>query len=115
LRLLARTYDGIKTQAERLKPAIARILGDHFLVDVCNCESQVGSGALPVDTIPSAGLIVRCRSNSVLDRLIAALRGLPNPVIGRVVDNALLLDFRCLEREEAFLSSLSALAIAPLS
>jgi L-seryl-tRNA(Ser) seleniumtransferase len=115
LRWLVRTRADIKAQAERLKPALSRILGDDYLVDVCDCESEVGSGALPLDAIPSAGLIVRCRDNRALDRLTASLRRLSSPVIGRIVDNGLLLDFRCLEKEDTLLSVLSTLDIDALS
>jgi L-seryl-tRNA(Ser) seleniumtransferase len=109
LRWLARARADIKAQAERLRPAMAQVFGDHYLVEVCDCDSQVGSGALPLDTIPSAGLIVRCRDTAALDQLTTALRGLRSPVIGRIVDNGLLLDLRCLENEGALLSVLSTL------
>jgi L-seryl-tRNA(Ser) seleniumtransferase len=115
LRWLVRTRAEVKAQAARLRPALAQILGDRYLVEVCDCESQVGSGALPLDAIPSAGLIVRCRDNGVLDRLTAALRELRSPVIGRIADNGLLLDMRCLENEDAFLSMLATLDIAACS
>jgi len=37
------------------------------------------------------------------------LRKLPVPVIGRIEDQALVLDLRCLEDSDAFLASLAAL------
>jgi L-seryl-tRNA(Ser) seleniumtransferase len=115
LRWLSRTHAEVKALAERLRPAVAQILGDPYLVEVCDCDSQVGSGALPVDAIPSAGLIIRCRDSEALEQLTTALRGLRSPVIGRIVDNGLLLDLRCLENEDAFLSVLSTLDIGALS
>jgi L-seryl-tRNA(Ser) seleniumtransferase len=62
-------------------------------------SSQVGSGALPADRLPSFGLRLqpsRARRSGV-DRLEARLRALPRPVIGRLADKALWLDLRCLE------------------
>jgi L-seryl-tRNA(Ser) seleniumtransferase len=44
-----------------------------------------------------------------LQRLAAALRRLPVPVIGRIADGALLLDLRCLEGEQGFLDNLASL------
>ncbi|MBU6437108.1 MAG: L-seryl-tRNA(Sec) selenium transferase, partial [Betaproteobacteria bacterium] len=47
-----------------------------------------------------------------LDALARALRELPVPVIGRIANDALLLDLRCLEDEGAFVSQLPALRAA---
>ncbi len=64
--------------------------------------SQIGSGALPVDQLPSYGLAMRAvkGKRGSLDRLDAALRALPRPVIGRIADKTLWLDLRCLEESE---------------
>lgn len=75
--------------------------------------SQIGSGALPVDRLPSHGLVVRCvkgRRGS-LHRLDEALRALPRPVLGRIAEKALWLDLRCLEEpdEADFAAQWSAL------
>lgn len=110
LRLLARPRSEIEIQATRLCPAVAGALGQSFAVEVCLCESQVGSGALPLDTITSAGLVIRPKhGGSALDRLAAALRGLRRPVIGRIADGGLTLDLRCLTDEQEFVSVLSEL------
>ncbi|MBR1169685.1 L-seryl-tRNA(Sec) selenium transferase [Bradyrhizobium liaoningense] len=111
LRWLARSSADVKSQAERLQPGLARILGTNYFVEICECDSQVGSGALPLDVVPSAGLVIRCRPNGSLDQLTAALRGLRSPVVGRVVDKGLLLDLRCLEDESALIFALSTLEL----
>ena len=81
-----------------------------FSVAVCECRSQFGSGALPLDTIASTGLVIRSRAGGgALERLATALRGLDRPVIGRWEDGGLKLDLRCLIDEVAFLSTLSKL------
>ncbi|ATE62015.1 L-seryl-tRNA(Sec) selenium transferase [Thauera sinica] len=103
LRLLTRPCDEILAQAERLRPAVAAaVAGWPLAVGVEPMLSQIGSGSLPVDRLPSAGLVFRPagRKGGVLNRLEAALRGLPLPVIGRVADNALHLDLRCLQAED---------------
>jgi L-seryl-tRNA(Ser) seleniumtransferase len=110
LRWLARSRDDIETQATRLRPLLAKSLGESCTVEVCACESQVGSGALPIDTIASAGLMIRTANGSGgLDRLAAALRGLRRPVIGRIADGGLTLDLRCLTDEQEFVSVVSEL------
>ena len=110
LRLLARPQSEIAAQARRLAPAVARAVGAAFAVAPCDCRSQIGSGALPLDTIASAGLVIRSDQGArALERLAAALRGLDWPVIGRMENGGLMLDLRCLEDEAAFLASLSGL------
>ena len=116
LRLLGRPCAEIDAQARRIRPALATRLGDDWTVEVVRCRSQIGSGALPVDRLPSAGL--RCAPasgakrgrSSKLQALAAALRALPAPVIGRVHDGALTLDLRCLDDEAGFLVQLERLA-----
>ena len=110
LRLLARPQAEIATQARRLAPAVAEAVGAAFTVEPCACHSQIGSGALPLDTIASAGLVFRSDQGArALERLAAALRGLDWPVIGRIEGGGLVLDLRCLTHEAAFLTSLSGL------
>ena len=65
---------------------------------------QIGSGAMPVEQLPSYGLAIRYvgdgRSGRHLNALEVRLRQLPKPVIGRISDDALLLDLRCLEESQ---------------
>jgi L-seryl-tRNA(Ser) seleniumtransferase len=112
LRLLSRAPDGIEAAARRMAPELATRIGDAFAVEIVGCMSQVGSGALPVDALPSVGIAIRPASakgaGRALATLAAALRSLPVPVIGRVVEQALVLDCRCLEDEAGFVRNLSA-------
>lgn len=106
LRLLTRPQREIQPQAERLRGVLAQAAGANYEVEAVPMFSQIGSGALPVDQLPSYGLAVRHRGKGRpgrhLDRLETRLRNLPVPVIGRIADDALWLDLRCLEaRDEA--------------
>ena len=101
LSLLARPEAEIAAQAARLAPRVAERLG--LAVTPCRCASQVGSGALPADSIPSAGLRIEAPDP---EALAARLRALSRPILGRIRDGALLLDLRCLTDEAAFLASL---------
>ena len=116
LRLLARPKDDIEALARRLQPALAAALGNDFTADLVACASQIGSGALPLETLPSAGLAVRPTAKrtagQALALVAASLRALPIPVIGRIENQALILDLRCLEDEALFISNLSAFAKA---
>ena len=114
LRFLSRGKADIEDQARRLQPAVAERVGNAFIVDVDDCLSQIGSGALPLDTLASAALVIRSRgSQRELEQLASALRVLPRPVIGRIADGALRLDLRCLAAsdESSLLASLAQLDI----
>ena len=108
LRLLTRTRDDIAAQAARLLAPVAAMLPG-IRVEVVDCASQIGSGAMPVEALPSAGLALSGDRGSAPDDLAARLRALPMPVIGRIRDGALILDLRCLPDDGALLGSLSHL------
>ncbi|MEO7854636.1 MAG: L-seryl-tRNA(Sec) selenium transferase [Rubrivivax sp.] len=106
LRLLARPAAAIEAQARRLAPLLAAWLGSEGGVEVAAVFSQIGSGALPVDRLPSHALRLQPaglkRGNGrALDRLAARLRALPVAVVGRIADGALWLDLRCLDGDDA--------------
>jgi L-seryl-tRNA(Ser) seleniumtransferase len=116
IRLMARTQSDIAAQAKRLLPAIAAAVGPGFVVATVECASQIGSGSLPQETIPSAGLAIRGAaprsSGRVLTALAAAFRGLAMPVIGRIEDQAFILDLRCLEDDAGFVGNLAQFKLA---
>ncbi|MDQ7978310.1 L-seryl-tRNA(Sec) selenium transferase [Paraburkholderia sp. SARCC-3016] len=101
LRLLTRSAADIHAAALRAQPALQLALGERYAAAVEPMLSQIGSGALPVDQLPSYGIAVRVagakRSGRALMQLEKALRELPRPVLGRIADDALCLDLRCLE------------------
>lgn len=100
LQLLTRPQHQIRQQAERLEPAMQHAVGDGYTVQATAMFSQIGSGALPVDQLPSHGLALRRaaagRSGRALQKLETWLRQLPKPVIGRIAQDTLWLDLRCL-------------------
>jgi len=114
LKFLTRNQKEIAQQAERLLPPVADLLGPAFSVEQCECQSQIGSGALPLHTLPSAGLRLRSLERaSAIEHLAAALRTSERPIVGRIEDGALVLDLRCLTDEAGFLSSLSGIVTDP--
>jgi len=103
LRQLTRPEAEIRAAAERLRPALQTALAKlPVTVEVVALKSQIGSGSLPVDRLPSAGLAIRPQGkrSGALNRIEENLRALPRPVIGRIEDGALLLDLRCLGASE---------------
>ena len=115
LRLFTRPPSQMRAQAEALCAPLQAAVGSGYTVAAEAMFSQIGSGALPVDTLPSHGLALRPASarqtGRALARLEAALRGLPRPVIGRIANDTLWLDLRCLEAHDqaAFTAQLAQL------
>jgi L-seryl-tRNA(Ser) seleniumtransferase len=110
---LTRPEADIAAQAARLLPALqAALAGLPVTAEIVALKSQIGSGSLPVDRLPSAGFSIRPqgKKSGVLNRIEQGLRNLPKPVIGRIEDGALLLDLRCLSdhEESEFAAQLSA-------
>ncbi len=107
LRLLTHQADEITQQGERIQATLAEHYAD-FELRVEPCLSQIGSGSLPVDRLPSAALTFTPRDGrgSQLEALAARWRLLPVPVIGRIYDGRLWLDLRCLEDETRFMEML---------
>jgi len=102
LRLLTRPAAQIRALAERLQGAVAEAVAPRFTVAVVDLLGQIGSGSLPVERLPSAGLAIASTagkkgSGRALEELATTLRRLPRPVIGRIADDRLLLDLRGLE------------------
>jgi L-seryl-tRNA(Ser) seleniumtransferase len=101
LRLLTRPLPEIRALAQRLQGALAEALAPRYAVELADMKGQIGSGSLPVESLPSAGFAVapvaKKGAGRALDELASALRALPLPVIGRIADDRLWLDLRCLE------------------
>lgn len=112
-RLLTRDQADIAASAARILPAFEQALGEHAKFEVIECMSQIGSGALPVDLLPSVAIAVNPSTNvslshgHLLKHWANVLRRLPTPVIGRIAKDQLLLDLRTLENEPAFIEQLS--------
>jgi len=109
LRLLTRPVDEIAALGERLLPTLQAALNKLAQVSVEACSSQIGSGALPVERLPSAALVCRPLARKPGKSLLAlerAFRSLPRPVIGYIRDDAYHLDLRGLEaKDEAVFSA----------
>jgi L-seryl-tRNA(Ser) seleniumtransferase len=118
LRLLTRPAQAMRTLAEALLQPLQDAVGPAYTVAAEPMASQIGSGALPVDRLPSFGLAIRpvpvdgkaARGNP-LGALERRLRALPRPVVGRIGDDTLWLDLRCLEepQRDVFVKQLAQL------
>jgi len=114
LRALTRPVEAIEAAAHRLLAAAQWHFGGQAQVAVAACASQVGSGSLPVDRLPSAAL--RIEGTTCTDEaILKAMRALPIPVIARAHKGAVWLDLRCLDDEPAFVDQLRSAPFRPPS
>ena len=114
IRMLARAVDDIQTVAEQVQSSLSAAVGDGFQVSIIDCQSQIGSGSLPVERLPSKALAIgtsKGKPGGKLQKLADAFRALPTPVIGRIQDDAFLLDLRCLEDVSGFTAQLGDLQL----
>ncbi|NYT62059.1 L-seryl-tRNA(Sec) selenium transferase [Alcaligenaceae bacterium] len=114
LRFLTRSLEDIKTQAQRVLLAVRAAVGDSLEVNVIDVQSQIGSGSLPIDLLPSHAIAIGClnKHDGALAASIArAFRALPIPVVGRVKSGCFIMDLRCLEDEERFNAQLGGLQL----
>jgi len=112
IRALTRSVDDIETAAKRMLPVMQRYVGELASVQIAGCASQVGSGSLPVDRLPSAALRIESKVCTDED-ILKALRALPIPVIARAHKGAVWMDLRALDDEAAFVDQLRL--VAPMS
>ena len=112
IRLLTKPENEIHTTAKSLVGPVSKALGQSFTVSTIPCKSQIGSGSLPVERLNSAALSIKPdggQKGTALKKLSQAFRGLPIPVIGRIQDDALILDLRCLDDLAGFEEQLKRL------
>jgi L-seryl-tRNA(Ser) seleniumtransferase len=114
--LLSRPREEIEQMARRIAPQLEAQFAGAVSVEVAPCQSQIGSGSLPVERLQSAAVTIAPRTGKrgtgrALKRIAAAFRGLPIPVIGRIHDDRFILDLRCLTDEEGFCNQLSELSL----
>lgn len=116
LRLLTRPLAEIEATAQAILPALQQAFRNTADVSIAPTHSQIGSGSLPIDRLPSCCVAITPRvkgkgEGSALKQIEQAFRELPVPVIGRVAEGAFRLDVRCLEASSIaeFISQLAKL------
>jgi L-seryl-tRNA(Ser) seleniumtransferase len=98
-RMLALKISDLEKRARRVAGRLRKSLPAGVEVSVVDGESQVGSGSVPVETIPSKLLALRATSASP-DDLARELRRQVPAVFVRIQKDTLLFDFRTIRPEE---------------
>ena len=93
LQRYTRSVDELRETAEKLATLLSQIFGDTIQVTVEDSTAQIGSGSLPVDTLPSLTICLHSPQISA-ETLAIHFRAQPIPVIGRVQDERLRFDVR---------------------
>ena len=95
LQLLALKVEQINTAALALQSTLSKLL-PKFDVTISDSKSQIGSGALPTDTLASKAVVVHKNDHTSADTLARQFRSLSTPIAGRITQDALWLDCRVL-------------------
>jgi L-seryl-tRNA(Ser) seleniumtransferase len=99
LRALARPLAEIEKVGAAVLVLLRERLGGGYEIELRDSEAEIGSGALPTDTIPSKAVTVR--SGRVPPGEVAArFRRASPPILGRVRDDRFWLDLRCVWKAE---------------
>lgn len=98
-RMLSLTLEELGRRAKKLAASLRKFLPAAVMVAVEDGESQVGSGAVPVETLPSKVLAVRAPGLSA-EELARRLRLLTPPIFARIHKDAVLFDFRTIQPGE---------------
>ncbi|MGH9253228.1 MAG: L-seryl-tRNA(Sec) selenium transferase [Vicinamibacterales bacterium] len=93
LRAFTRPLAEIENIARRALPSLASALGPGFRVSVQDSTSQIGSGALPTEEIPTKVIAIE-HDFMGPHRIAGRFRQARPPIIGRVADDRFLLDAR---------------------
>jgi len=93
LRWLTRSREEMAVIAAQAVPLLQKHLGAEFNITVEAASAQIGSGALPEEELPSQVIAIRHGRLSG-EKIAARFRASDPPILGRIHDNALLLDLR---------------------
>ena len=98
-----RSIETLHAVAKQLTVQLQDIFGEKIDVRVSETFGQIGSGALPVETLPSVALVFESTDVSA-ETLAEAFRNATIPVIGRIKDGLFWLDLRTVyEREQTWI------------
>ncbi len=101
--MLLAPLETLGRRAEFVLSQISAAMPPEIEVSVADSQVQMGSGALPLESIPSKAICLACGKHS-LEYLARACRTHDPPVVGYIRDNRLFFDLRTImEGDEAVL------------
>jgi len=99
LECYTRTLEDLKSVAERLEKELRQIFEKSVRVTTEKSFAQIGSGSLPVETLPSLAVVLEPQQMSA-ESLAARFRSQSTPVIGRTQYGRFWLDVRTVQERQ---------------
>ena len=99
LAMILKSQSELKKSATKLSRNLKKLGLQGFEFEIARTVGRTGGGALPLLELPSYAVKVKTERTTV-DELKAYLRKFDVPIIGRIEDDALYLDVRCLFPED---------------
>jgi L-seryl-tRNA(Ser) seleniumtransferase len=93
LRAFTRPLGDIEALGQEVVPLLRETLGPDYRVSIEDSTSQMGSGALPTEEIPTKVIAV-AHTSMTADEIAQAFRRAHPPIIGRIRNDQFLLDLR---------------------
>ncbi|WGE31606.1 L-seryl-tRNA(Sec) selenium transferase [Actinobacillus genomosp. 2] len=103
---LTQSLATLQTKAERLKAVLSKRLDSRYILQVEPSLAQIGSGALPTETLASVAVTIFADKQSDLLELEKKFKVLPSPIIGRFAQQKFWLDVRSVAQFETLLNML---------
>ena len=94
-----RSIDELQVAAEHIADRLQVIFEGIVTVETSETQSEIGSGSLPVETLPSIAVVLKPQTVSA-ETLSEHFRHSNTPVIGRIETDQLWFDVRTLYEEE---------------
>ncbi len=107
LRWLTRPLAEMDAIGQTAMPRLQAVLGDGFQIKLEDSESEIGSGALPIETLPTKVISITHPQHGAQD-IARLFRHARPPIIGRIHSDRFLLDLRGIFQPEAIVPRLSA-------
>ena len=93
LRAFTRPLREIEQMGQQVLPLLQKSLGEEFALTLEDSAAQIGSGALPMEEIPSKVIAIH-HATLGAEKIAQRFRMAKPPILGRVRENRFLLDLR---------------------
>ncbi len=93
LRAFTRPVDEVRAMGQSVLPKLQTALGKDFQLALQDSTSQIGSGAMPTEELPTVVITVTHPKRSA-NAIAKQFRQADPPIIGRIQDDKFLLDLR---------------------